>query len=186
VRFRAWHVPLRLVTGAFILNAGVSKLQSSDEESAKHLHDLAADAYPVFEGLEPTLFTRLVGCGEVGLGTALLAPVVPPGLAGTGLGIFSGALLGVYLRTPHMTREDGMRPSPSGIAFAKDVWMAGIAAALMLDGAAQAVRRALPERHTKTAPPRTGFRRRGAGAALPPAPAPLRRNRLARPTRPRG
>jgi hypothetical protein len=32
-----------------------------------------------------------------------------------------------------MTLEDGIRPSQQGTALAKDVWMLGIAAALILD-----------------------------------------------------
>jgi hypothetical protein len=39
----------------------------------------------------------------------------------------------MYLRTPGMTLEDGLRPSPQGTALAKDIWMLGIAAALVLD-----------------------------------------------------
>jgi hypothetical protein len=32
-----------------------------------------------------------------------------------------------------MTLKDGIRPSPQGTALAKDIWMLGIAAALVLD-----------------------------------------------------
>lgn len=32
-----------------------------------------------------------------------------------------------------MTLEDGIRPSPQGTGLAKDIWMLGIAAALVLD-----------------------------------------------------
>jgi hypothetical protein len=39
----------------------------------------------------------------------------------------------MYLKTPGMTLEDGIRPSPQGTALAKDIWMLGIAAALVLD-----------------------------------------------------
>jgi hypothetical protein len=67
------------------------------------------------------------------LGAALLTPFLPSRLAGIGLGIFSGSLFTMYLRTPGMTLEDGLRPSPQGTALAKDIWMLGIAAALVLD-----------------------------------------------------
>jgi hypothetical protein len=39
----------------------------------------------------------------------------------------------MYLRTPGMTLEDGIRPSRQGTVLAKDIWMLGIAAALVLD-----------------------------------------------------
>ena len=70
---------------------------------------------------------------EVLLGASLLAPFVPSRLAGVGLGIFSGSLFTMYLKTPGMTLEDGIRPSPQGTALAKDIWMLGIAVALVLD-----------------------------------------------------
>ena len=39
------HLPPRLITGAYIVNAGVSKL-GAGEETAKGLHGMAAAAYP--------------------------------------------------------------------------------------------------------------------------------------------
>ena len=39
----------------------------------------------------------------------------------------------MYLKTPGMTLEDGIRPTPEGTGLAKDIWMLGIAAALILD-----------------------------------------------------
>ena len=50
-----------------------------------------------------------------------------------GLIAFSAGLLGLYARTPGMTREDGIRPSRQGTALAKDVWMLGIGLGLTLD-----------------------------------------------------
>ena len=43
--FAAWHVPVRLATGAFILDAGLKKRQA-DAETAKQLHGFASTAYP--------------------------------------------------------------------------------------------------------------------------------------------
>ena len=59
------------------------------------------------------------------------AAVVVAGAALTG---FSAALLGMYLRTPGLTRDDGVRPTPDGIGVAKDVWMLGIGVSLLVDG----------------------------------------------------
>ena len=39
------HVPLRVATGVYILNSGISKL-SADEGTAQSLHAAAAGAYP--------------------------------------------------------------------------------------------------------------------------------------------
>lgn len=139
MRFRLWHVPVRLATGAFILNSGLNKLRSDDEEVHKGIHGMASGAYPVFEGVEPRTFTKMLGAGETALGAALLTPFIGPGLAGAGLTAFSGALLGMYFRTPGMT-VDGIRPSHQGTALAKDSWMAAIGTALMIDAAANRLR----------------------------------------------
>jgi hypothetical protein len=138
-----WHVPVRAVTGAFILNSGLSKLKAEDDEMHKGIHGMATTAYPAFQGLEPKTFTKLLGAGEVLLGGTLLAPFVGPGLAGAGLTAFAGGLLGLYFRVPGMT-QDGIRPSQQGTALAKDSWLLAIGVALMLDRASKKVRDAIP------------------------------------------
>lgn len=40
----------------------------------------------------------------------------------------------MYFRTPEATQEDGIRPSASGTALAKDSWLVAIALALLIDG----------------------------------------------------
>ena len=129
---RASHIPMRLATGAFILNSGLSHL-SMDEDQAKQLHGMAVGAYPLLERLEPKLFGQILAGGEVALGAAMLVPVVPSGVAGLALGGFSGSLLGMYARTPGVHEEGSLRPTGQGIALAKDSWMAGIAMALVVD-----------------------------------------------------
>lgn len=71
MRFQISHPPTRALTGAYILNSGVTKLKLSDAETHKHLHAMACNAYPQFEQLDPGLFTRILGVGEMVLGTAL-------------------------------------------------------------------------------------------------------------------
>jgi hypothetical protein len=73
----------------------------------------------------------------------LLAPVVPAWLAGAVLTGFSGALLTMYLKTPGMTKEDGVRPTQQGTPLAKDVWMLGSGLNLFLDGLADRRRKAV-------------------------------------------
>lgn len=142
MKFKLWHVPVRLATGAFILNSGLSKLQATDEEMHKGLHGMATSAYPQFGSLEPRTFTRVLGAGETALGAALLAPFVSPRLAGAGLTAFSAGLVGMYLKLPGMT-EDGIRPSQQGLALAKDSWLLSIGLALILDrGSHKASRKA--------------------------------------------
>ena len=58
---------------------------------------------------------------------------MPTAAAGVGLTAFSASLLGLYARTPGMTKQDGIRPSQQGTALAKDVWMLGIGLGLTLD-----------------------------------------------------
>ena len=129
---KARRLPGRLAAGAFILNAGLGKW-SADEETAARLHGVAAGTYPFLNAVKPRDFARLLSIGEIALGSALLLPVVPAAAAGVGLTAFSAGLLGLYARTPGMTKEDGIRPSQQGTALAKDVWMLGIGLGLTLD-----------------------------------------------------
>ncbi len=128
----ARQLPGRLATGAFILNAGVGKW-SADEETAARLHGMAVGTYPFLAQLKPKDFARLLAASEIALGSALLLPVVPAGLAGAALTAFSGGLLGMYLRTPGMRQEGSLRPAQQGTALAKDVWMLGIGLSLLAD-----------------------------------------------------
>ncbi|WP_147916286.1 DoxX family membrane protein [Ruania zhangjianzhongii] len=130
--FALHRLPLRLVSGAFILNSGYSKL-GLDEEGAKGLQQMAVNAIPQLEQLSPEEFGKYLAAGEMALGTALLTPIVPTKLAGLGLTAFASALVWVYLRTPGMTESDGVRPSQQGTAMAKDIFLLGIGLALLLD-----------------------------------------------------
>lgn len=130
---RLSHLPLRVATGAFILSSGLQKWPG-DDESAAAMHGMAANSYPFLKNIEPKKFVRYLATTEIGLGTALLFPAVPPLLAGLGLAGFSGGLVGLYLKTPGMHEEGSLRPTQQGTAIAKDSWMLGIGAALVLDG----------------------------------------------------
>jgi hypothetical protein len=129
---RLTHIPLRLTTGAFILNAGWGK-RHLDKDSAAGLQAMAARVIPPVSRIDPEKFGKILSYAEMTLGAALLTPFLPSRLAGIGLVIFSGSLFTIYLRTPGMTLGDGIRPSPQGTVLAKDIWMLGIAAALVLD-----------------------------------------------------
>lgn len=132
ISVKARHLPPRIATGAFILNSGIGKL-SADEAAAAQLHGFAAGTYPFLKKLKPKDFVRLLAATEITLGTALLIPVVPAAVAGAGLAAFSGALLGLYVRTPGMRKQGTPLPTEQGTALAKDVWMAGIGLGLMID-----------------------------------------------------
>ncbi|MFK0003593.1 hypothetical protein [Paenarthrobacter sp. NPDC090522] len=129
---RISHIPLRLVTGAFILNSGWGK-RDLGKDSAAGLQSMAARVIPSVAELDPGRFGKLLSFAELSLGAALLAPFIPSRVAGLGLGIFSGSMITMYLKSPEMTLEDGVRPSAKGTPLAKDIWMVGIAAALILD-----------------------------------------------------
>jgi hypothetical protein len=133
-RFRpslTWQVPLRLATGAYILDSGLGKW-SADAEAAKHLHGFASGAYPFLATVEPTAFTKALAAGEILLGASLLVPIVPAGVAGLGLLAFGAGLVGLYTRTPGMRRPGSPFPTQEGIPLAKDAWLAAIGAALVL------------------------------------------------------
>lgn len=128
------RAPGRITTGAFILNTGIDNLRNKDDEKAKGVHGMVAGAYPVFEKVEPKVFLKALGAGEVILGGALLLPVAPAALVGLGLAGYAGGLLGVYWRTPSMHRDaTDPRPTQQGTPVAKDVWLFGIGTGLVID-----------------------------------------------------
>jgi len=127
------RLPLRAITGAFILNSGITKLRGG-QETAEGVHGFATSAYPEFKRMRPEQFTKLLAAGEIALGAALLTPIVPAALAGAGLTAFSAGLLGLYLKIPGMHREGSLRPTEDGIAIAKDSWLLGIGLSLMASG----------------------------------------------------
>jgi hypothetical protein len=129
------HMPARIATGAFILNSGLSK-RTADPETAAGLHGMASGSYPFLGKLESEKFVRILSAGEIALGTALLLPVVPTGLAGAGLAAFAGGLVGMYLKTPGMHQEGSIRPTQSGTGLAKDVWMLGIGLSFVVEALA--------------------------------------------------
>ena len=118
------HVPLRVATGAYIVNSGLNKLKA-DEEGQQQMHGWASSVYPMFKDMKPSDFTKLLGYGEIGVGALLLLPTVPSAVAGAALAAFGAGLTGMYLKTPGMTESDGIRPTTEGTALAKDVWLVG-------------------------------------------------------------
>jgi uncharacterized membrane protein YphA (DoxX/SURF4 family) len=130
---RLSHVPLRAITGAFVLNSGLTKLRGGPE-TAEGVHGFATAAYPQFKRLRPEQFTKMLAVGEIALGAALLTPMVPPALAGAGLTAFSAGLLGLYFKVPGMHEDGTLKPTPEGIGIAKDSWLLGIGLSLLLEG----------------------------------------------------
>jgi hypothetical protein len=124
------HLALRTVAGAFILNAGVGKWSGSDETAAG-VHGMASGTYPFLKAVPPRRFLKLLAATEIGLGAALLTPLIPAGVAGVALTGFAGGLLGLYLRTPGM--HSRLRPTQQGTPIAKDVWLLGIGVGLLAD-----------------------------------------------------
>jgi hypothetical protein len=130
---KLWHVPVRLATGAIILDQGLLKLKA-DEDTVKWLHGQAAQAFPQFADMEPKDFVQLLSASEIALGAALLGiGFIPSSLAGLGLSIFAGSLTRLYLTAPGTRREGTVAPSQQGVGLAKDSWMLAIGVALVLD-----------------------------------------------------
>jgi hypothetical protein len=130
---KLWHVPVRLATGALILDQGMSKL-GADEDTAKWLHGQAVLAFPQLGETDPRDFALLLSASEIALGVALLGiGLVPPGLAGAGLAAFGGSLGRLYLNVPGARRDASLAPSQQGVPLAKDTWMLAIGTALVLD-----------------------------------------------------
>jgi hypothetical protein len=104
------------------------------DEPAQEDAAFAAGAYPFLSKLDPRLFAKALSATELAIGAAVIVPFVPSVIAGAALTSFSGALLGLYLNTPGMRQEGSLRPTQQGIPLAKDVWLAGIGASLVVDG----------------------------------------------------
>ena len=115
----------RIATGAFILNSGLGK-RNADEATAAGLHGFAASTYPFLKDVPPATFAKALSTAEIVIGAALLTPFVPTAVAGAALTGFSAGLLGLYLRTPGMTKPGSVAPTQEGLPIAKDVWMLGI------------------------------------------------------------
>jgi DoxX len=133
VRKRIRQLPVRLAVGSYVINSGLSKW-NADETTAKELQGFAAGTYPFLAKVNPQLFVNALAATEMTIGAAVFLPFVPSLVAGTALTAFSGGLLGLYVRTPGMHEEGSLRPTRQGIPLAKDVWLAGIGASLILDG----------------------------------------------------
>jgi hypothetical protein len=131
--FKAWHIPVRLATGAYILNSGLAK-READEATAQGLHGFATTAYPELQDTPPDKFVNMLSTGEIAVGALLLTPVVPTAVAGLALTTFAGMLGRLYLNGPGLREEGSLRPTDDGIPLAKDVWLLAIGTALTLDG----------------------------------------------------
>jgi hypothetical protein len=131
-RPRLWHLPLRLATGAFLLNSGLN-MREADDETTDRLQSTAVIAFPFLKSVPSDQFAKLLSTTQIGIGAALLNPVVPPFVAGSALAVFSGGLLRIYLKAPGMHEEGTFKPTGQGTPMAKDVWMFSIGLALVLD-----------------------------------------------------
>jgi uncharacterized membrane protein YphA (DoxX/SURF4 family) len=123
----------RISAGAFILTSGLGK-RGADEQAAAGMHGFAAGTYPFLKSVSPQQFASVLSTSEIVVGTALLTPFVPTAVAGAALTLFSGGLLGLYLRTPGMRKPGSLAPTEQGLAFAKDSWLLGIGIGLLTLG----------------------------------------------------
>lgn len=124
-------IPARLATGAFIFHTGLEKWNGPDEQ-AEAIHGMAAGAYPFLRSIPAPRFLRMLAAGEMAVGALLLNPWVPNAVAGAALTGFSGALLGMYARTPALHKPGSLWPTQAGTAVSKDVWMLGIGLGLLV------------------------------------------------------
>jgi hypothetical protein len=127
---KARDLPGRIAAGGYILHTGLDKWHV-DSARAEALHRTAASALPVLNNVPPDRFVRLLAAAEIGIGSALILPVIPGMLAGAALTGFSGALLTMYARTPALRKPGSIWPSQAGTAVSKDVWMLGIGLGLV-------------------------------------------------------
>ena len=113
------HIPLRVATGAYIVNSGLSK-QGLEGQAAEGMHAMATGAIPALKQIPPGRFAQLLSATEIALGGALLAPFVSSRIAGAALTAFSAGLVQLYVKTPGMRQEGSLKPTQDGIGLAKD------------------------------------------------------------------
>ena len=141
----------RVATGAFILNSGLGK-RNADDATAAGLHGFAASTYPFLKDVPPATFAKTLATTEIVIGVALLTPFVPTVVAGAALTGFSAGLLGLYLRTPGMTKPGkSVAPTQEGLPISKDVWMLGIGIGLITRGLMDRDRRSAASAAANTA-----------------------------------
>jgi hypothetical protein len=127
------RAPVRLAAGAYTLNSGLNKLRA-DERTAAGVHGMAANAFPVLKRVPPVAFTKALAFTEIAVGSALLLPIVPAGLAGIALSGLATGLVALYVRTPSL-HDKYLRPTQAGTGIAKDSWLAAIGYSLVVDAA---------------------------------------------------
>jgi hypothetical protein len=127
------NAPMRLAVGAFVLHTGIEKFRGTPETAAA-IHGTAVGAFPILSNIPAPRFLKALSLAEMALGTALLAPVVPPALAGAALIGFAGSLVTMYLRTPTLHRPNSIWPTPEGVGQSKDGWMLGVGLSLLSQG----------------------------------------------------
>lgn len=133
---KARRAPIRLSTGAYIINSGITDFNGNGNRT-QQLQATVAQYAPQVNRIDPQLFAKLVAGGEVALGTALLVPKVPAAIAGLGLSAFAGTLLATQLRSPSSAprteTEAAANRSTRVEPIAKDAWLLGAGVNLLLD-----------------------------------------------------
>jgi hypothetical protein len=153
----------RIATGAFILNSGLGK-RDVDEATAAGLHGFASGTYPFLAKVPPATFAKALSTAEIAVGALLLTPLVPTAVAGAALTGFSAGLVGLYLRTPGMTKPGAsVAPTQEGLTVSKDVWLLGIGIGLLTRGLVDRPQRAATRRADRTAA-RTAHKTSAKGA----------------------
>jgi hypothetical protein len=140
---RVSHLPLRAAMGAFILNEGLGK-RPVDPRGADGL----PNAFPQLATMSPATVSKGVVATEVAVGGLLLAPFVPPLVAGAALAAFGAGMLQARMRSVERTEEPEKEKT-----VAKDLWMLGTGLALVLDSVTDGARRT--SRRTSKAAKRT-------------------------------
>ena len=123
----------RLFPGLLFLNSGLGK-RNLDAETAAGMQGFASAGIPAVSKLDPKTFGKLLSAGEIATGAALLAPVVPNRVAGAALTAFGAGFMSMYLRAPGQRQEGSLAPTQDGMSLAKDSWLLGLGAALLLAG----------------------------------------------------
>ena len=126
------NVPTRLATGAYILHAGWGKWHGNEEQAAG-AQGMASGAFPMFNTMNATDFLKMLSVGEMAVGAALLAPVVPPRDRRGSVDRLRGSA-GDHVPAHRQLAQARQHLADSARhRVSKDVWMLAIGLGLILD-----------------------------------------------------
>jgi hypothetical protein len=140
-RRRIANQPIRLVAGASMVNAGMEKL-NADYTPILAVPETADGVGPPLVRTPTGPFVKLLGAAEVGIGAALVLPLLSDVLVGLFLTAFVGAKFLARRQNEGVGQPPQATTRPN---LVKETWLFGIGVTLLATGRGRRSARAKPE-----------------------------------------